>query len=134
MAGQNNSSRMSWPLDLSAFSSLRAARALFSVDDAVWTAFVQSAGGPGDDHRLLAALPPSAIAAAVEGAALVNGDQLTVIQAAQLGLVYRLARRKIHADAGLDLQLWVDPDPWKEPSNDTPAMPTVPRWERWSGR
>ena len=97
------------------------------MEDAVWTAFVQSAGDPGDDYRLLGALPPSAMAAAVEGATLPNGEQLTVIQAAQLGLVYRLARRRIHVDAGLDLQLWVDPDPWKDQAGEVPTTPNVPK-------
>ena len=50
-----------------------------------------------------------------------------MIQAAQLGLVYRLARRRIHVDAGLDLQLWVDPDPWKDQAGEVPTTPNVPK-------
>ena len=80
--------RMAWPVELAAFDSLRASRAFFGVEDAVWTAFTRAAGGPGDDFRLLAALPPAAVAATTEAATLETGEHLTVVQAAQLGLVY----------------------------------------------
>ena len=114
--------RMLWPLDLQAFSSLRACRAFFQVSDEVWQSFVQAAGDPGDDYRLLAAIPPRIMAATTEQAQLPSGDGLSVIQATQLGLVYRLARRKQHHDAGLDLALWEDPDPWQTPTVSPPTI------------
>ena len=74
------------PLDL-----WRACRAYLVFRIQCGLAFTRSAGDPGDDFRLLAALPPAAIAATTEAATLDSGDHLTVVQAAQLGLVYRLA-------------------------------------------
>ena len=119
--------RMAWPVELAAFDSLRASRAFFGVEDAVWTAFTRAAGDPGDDFRLLAAPPPAAVAATTEAATLETGEHLTVVQAAQLGLVYRLARRKLHVDSGLDLRHWVDPDPWAEAPQGVPNYITEPK-------
>ena len=115
---------MAWPTDLAAFSSLRAARAYYGVEDTIWGAFTQAAGDPGDDYRILAALPPSAVAATIENATMEDGSSLTVVQAAKLGLVYRLARRKLHVDQGLDIQHWQDPDPWADPP--TMGIPNPP--------
>ena len=115
-------SRMAWPLELAPFSSLRACRAFYGVEDPVWDAFIRAAGDPGDDYRLLAALPPAALAATTEAATMVSGEHLTVVQAAQVGLVYRLARRKLHVEAGLDIRLWVDPDPWADAPTATPPI------------
>ena len=115
-------SRMAWPVELAPFSSLRACRAFYGVEDPVWDAFIRAAGDPGDDYRLLAALPPAALAATTEAATMVSGEHLTVVQAAQVGLVYRLARRKLHVEAGLDIRLWVDPDPWADAPTATPPI------------
>eukprot|EP00435_Cladocopium_sp_Y103_P013191 s2919_g3.t1 len=105
---------MVWPTDLSPYSSLAACRQFFGVSAELWNSFIQAAGDPGDDFRLLAAIPSNAIAATVEATVLPDGQSITVVQAAQLGLVYRLAKRKLHADMGLDLALWQDPDPWHQ--------------------
>ena len=117
---------MAWPADLSGFGQLSACRAHFAVPDAVWNAFVTTAGDPGEDIRLLAALPPAVMARSAETATLASGDGLTAIQAAQLGCVYRLARRKVHVDSGLPLEQWVDPDPWNAaPLTPTPVTPVA---------
>ena len=125
---------MAWPTDLQAFASLRACRALYHVSDEVWTSFVATAGDPGDDYRLLSAIPAKVFAATVEQTQLPDGTSLSVVQAAQLGLVYRLARRKQHVDAGLDLAMWTDPDPWAptQAVSGTPVMATsgTPSTER----
>ena len=73
-----------------AMSGLQDVRTFYNLDDAVWQAFTEQAGEPGDDPRLLASLPPTAIAAACEVAAMPDGAPLTAIQAAHVGLVYRL--------------------------------------------
>ena len=114
---------MAWPQDLQPYSSLQACRRYWEVEDLVWEAFIRAIGDPGDNSALLANLPPSTVAQAVESAELEDGTKVTVIQATQLGLVYRLARRKLHLDNGLDLNLWVDPDPWQESSASFPPSP-----------
>eukprot|EP00435_Cladocopium_sp_Y103_P024496 s339_g6.t1 len=116
---------MAWPTDLSSFGSLAACRQHFGVTAELWTSFIAAAGDPGDDYRLLAALPSNAVAATIEAVVLPAGQPITVVQAAQLGLVYRLAKRKLHVDSGLDLSQWQDPDPWQPPQITTPATIVV---------
>ena len=41
--------------------------------------------------------------------------------------VYRLARRKLHVDSGLDLRHWVDPDPWAQAPQGVPNYITEPK-------
>ena len=40
------------------------------------------------------------------------GGKLTVIQAMQVGLVYRAARRSLFIQGGGNPEAWVDPNPW----------------------
>ena len=125
---------MAWPDDLSGFAALSACCTHFRVPSEVWAAFTDAAGDPGEDVRLLAALPPQAVATCSETALLPDGSHLSPIQAAQVGLVYRLARRKVHVDNGLDLAFWVDPDPWgtiaPAPTVGTPPSPAATTPER----
>jgi hypothetical protein len=114
---------MAWPNDLAGFGSLAACRGYFGVPDDLWAAFVQVVGDPKEDSRLLAALPSTVVQAAIEATVMDNGDPVSLVQAAQLGLVYRLAKRKQHVDSGLDLNLWTDPDPWATNSTSTPTPP-----------
>ena len=107
---------MAWPTNLASFGSLLECRSFFGISDDLWAAFIQVIGDPRDDSRILAALPPSIIQAAIETTVLDSGDPISLVQAAQLGLVYRLAKRKQHVDAGLDLTYWIDPDPWATPA------------------
>eukprot|EP00435_Cladocopium_sp_Y103_P021180 s4907_g5.t1 len=117
---------MAWPLDLSPISSIQACCGHFGVLPELWKAFVRAAGDPGDDARLLAALPPSAVAATAEATVMESGEPISMIQeAVQIGLVYRLARRKMHVDAGLELKLWPDPNLWDQESQDATPQSTV---------
>eukprot|EP00435_Cladocopium_sp_Y103_P069897 s29_g34.t1 len=119
---------MAWPIDMSPYGSLSACRRHYGVSAELWECFIQAAGDPGEDYRLLAALPPNAVAATIEATVLPSGQSISVVQAAQLGLVYRLAKRKLHVDSGLDLALWQDPDPWQQvqtPSQPAPAEDTL---------
>ena len=52
------------------------------------------------------------VAAAVAEARMSNGGKLTVIQAMQVGLVYRAARRSLFIQGGGNPEAWVDPNPW----------------------
>ena len=107
--------------------SLQDVRDFYQLDDAVWRAFVAQAGDPGTDQRLLASLPPSAIAAACEVASLDDGTPLTAIQAAHVGLVYRLCRRLLHLREGGNWDTWEDADPWQaQPPTSSPTRATSP--------
>ena len=118
-------SRM-WPADLGPYTSLAECRRFFGVDDGLWAAWVASAGDPQDDYRVMAPIPPAAMAAVSEAALLPNGDPLTVTQAAQLGLVYRLARRVWRVKNWLDLIHWVDPGPWNPTGGVMPPTTSTP--------
>ena len=61
----------------------------------VWSSFTTQVGDPGEDLRLLGALPGNVLAVACEEAE-VSGEQLSVIHATQVRLVWRLASRILH--------------------------------------
>ena len=115
------------------FPSQAAARAMTTVTqlrehyrlaDGLWEAFVARAGDPGDDIRLLAAMPPRAIAVACEAAEILPpGEPLTAMQATHVGLVYRLARRICWINSGGEWLEWVDPNPWETTRGDSEKKP-----------
>ena len=144
-------SARSWPVRVSRmatlFPSSAAALAMtsveelvrhYGVDNAVWQSFIQRCGDPGQDLRMIGALPPQVIAAACAAAELSPGQSLTAIQASQIGLVYRLARRILHTRAGGSWMEWEDVDPWAQPQNSRSTSvagsattpPTTPTKER----
>ena len=100
------------PTQVGSLRSLADLRSHYNVADVVWTAFVEKIGDPGDDLRLVGSLPSSAIAAACELAELSDGSSFSAVQASQVGLVYRLANRLLHVQAGGDWATWHDCDPW----------------------
>ena len=117
-----------WPWSLAMFPSAEAALQMgnipellsyFAVPEDLWSAFVREAGAPGDDIRLLAALPGSVVAASLNQATLADDVALTAVQAAQVGLVWKLARRLMFVRGGGRWDDWVDEDPW------TPASRTM---------
>ncbi|CAE7036982.1 unnamed protein product [Symbiodinium sp. CCMP2592] len=93
----------------------------YNVDPAVWAAFVGQVGDPTDDYRLLAVLPPQVMEAALGNAQKATGEYLTVMQATQVGQVYKLARRKAWVAAGKMWDDWVEVQLW----SSTPGPPTT---------
>ena len=93
------------------------------LGDNVWQAFVHAAGDPGDNLRVLAALPPGALRQACLTAILDSGDAFTPMQATHVGLVWRSSRKWIHYMAGLPETQFSDVDPWEE-STKTVTEPT----------
>ena len=112
-----------WPPS-STSSSLASLRTFYHVEDQVWEAFQDTTGAMPDDLRALAGLPPSLVAASVGEARLQDGNRLTLIQASQVGLVYRAARRLLFIEGGGDVRHWVDPNPW-ESQTTTPSPTTL---------
>ena len=86
----------------------------FAVGTDVWTAFEAQIGNPGADIRLLSALPRTALVAGCNVALRADGSGLTAIQATQVGLVWRMARRITAYHAGTLETDYVDVDPWEE--------------------
>lgn len=77
-----------------------AARNHFGVGDDVWHAWIANVGDPGTDLRLLAALPRSAVVGGCQTAVTAAGNSFTAIQATQVGLLWRLARRVLVGVSG----------------------------------
>ena len=82
-----------------AMTRLTDLRAFYRVAPEVWAAVVSTLGDPVEDLRPFAAVPPAALAMACETADI-QGAAMTAIQASQVGLVYRLARRICHVTPG----------------------------------
>ena len=97
----------------------------FAVPTELWQAFEREAGSPGDDIRLLAALPGSAIAASLTQATLPGNVPLSAIQAAHVGLAWKLARKLMHVKGGGDWDSWVEEGPWA-PMTSTGKPTTSP--------
>ena len=83
----------------------------FSIQEDVWNAFCGAAGDPGDDLRPLGSLPCKTFTSAIT---LVRpeGRRLTLMQASQLGMMFRAAKRYLHILGGGTAESWVDFDPW----------------------
>ena len=98
--------------DAMRMQSIGALRQHYNLPDNVWNAFVQIAGDPMDDMRLLAVLPPSIVSAALERSQLPDGSYLSAVQASHVGLVYNLSRRIQHTRSGGDWDAWVETSPF----------------------
>ena len=88
----------------------------YQLSPVVWRAVVEQLGSPGQDIRVLAALPSTAIIAAVNAAYLSESQGLSPVQATQVGLVWRLARRAVAFHSGLKETEFHDTDPWESRS------------------
>ena len=98
---------------------------LLHVTDPVWGSFIHQAGDPGNHIRLVAALPKPVIVQAAVQASLPDGTALSAVQAAQVGLVWRTARKVVHLWAGLAEDEFVDSDPWEPGGQVDGAVTTV---------
>ena len=95
-------------------STLSGVRTHYGLEDRVWSAFIQAAGDCGDDPRPLAALPPAVFRRCVMEATFPDAQRLSVMQASQIGMVYRAVRRLVHLQGGGTVATWEDVDPWME--------------------
>ena len=102
-----------WSL-CAAYANVAELRAAISLPDTLWQAWTNQVGDPGTDIRLLAALPRVAVQSGCTFAQLADGSSLTPIQATQVGLVWRLARRCMAAKSGIPEAEFQDVDPWHE--------------------
>ena len=97
----------------------------YNVDPAVWNAFVGQVGDPTDDYRLLAVLPPPVVEAALENATKASGEHLTVMQATQVGQVYKLPRRKSWVASAKPWEDWVETQLWSSSSTGPSSSPST---------
>ena len=91
---------------------IRQLRDHYALPAELWVSFIQIAGGPGEDMRLLAVLPTNVVSAALERAVLPDGTSLSAVQAPHVGLIYNLAKRIQHTRGGGDWDAWTDLSPF----------------------
>ena len=108
--------------DLASCNNLGDLLTLLGVSTSLWKALTDVMGDPGGDTRQVAALTKWAITQAIGSVQVAPSRGASVVQAAQLGLVWRSARKMVFLKAGGDETQFVDVDPW-EPSGSgtTPA-------------
>lgn len=93
----------------------------FQIQQPVWDAFTEQIGNPGNDVRLLAALPAAAVVQGVQNATVNGGNPMTAIQATQVGLAWRMARRTVAHRGGVAETEFVDVDPWAPEPTPSPT-------------
>ncbi|CAE7256557.1 unnamed protein product [Symbiodinium sp. CCMP2592] len=111
---------------MGSMSSLSALRTHYRVPQAVWDALESKLGDFADEIRNLAAIPANIFARSVESMTLADGSAPSVVQATQVGLVWRLARRCMWVESGRSIDDWVDPDPWESLASTTRQATATP--------
>jgi hypothetical protein len=84
---------------------------LLRVPATIWEAFLEQVGNPGQDLRVVAALPAHIVVQGI-GQAQAAGVGLSAIEAAHVGLVWRVARMVMFLKRGGDITNFEDVDPW----------------------
>ena len=84
------------------------------MDRDLWNQFVKVVGDPQEDLRPLAALPKQVIVQGVSGTLTVTGGAVAAVQAAHVGLVWRVARYAVFLQGGGIAEDFKDVDPWAE--------------------
>ena len=108
------------------WDSVRDVLTALRIDPALWSALTNVMGDPGDEIRHIAALNQWAIVQAIGAAQVSPGQGVTVIQAAQLGLMWRSCRKNVFLKDGGAEGDFVDIDPWEQKPAATPkASPPV---------
>ena len=97
---------------LNTIATVSDALHFFNVEDDVWQAFLNQVGDCREDLRLVAALSRPAVLAGSGVAILPDGSALSPLQATQVGLVWRLARRVMAYHGGVTEDAFVDVEVW----------------------
>ena len=95
------------------------------VSTPLWKALTDVMGDPAGDIRQVAALTKWAIAQAIGGVQVAPNQGASVIQAAQLGLVWRSARKWAFLKGRGDETAFVDVDPWETSTAATASTRVV---------
>eukprot|EP00972_Heterocapsa_arctica_P061515 9073384-Heterocapsa_arctica.AAC.1 len=99
-----------------AMADLVAVRAWVEVPIAAWGGFLRQIGDPGAPIRNLAMLPHSVVNAAIAATQVTVGvppmaRDISAVEAAQVGLVWRIARRIAFVSSGNTWASFMDVDP-----------------------
>jgi hypothetical protein len=114
-----------------ALADIDAIRAWVAVPAPAWGGFVRQIGDPGAPIRNLAMLPHSVVHAAVATTQITAGTppvarDISPVEAAQVGLVWRIARRIAFTASGNSWATFVDVDPCEALVVNTGVQQTGP--------
>ena len=118
--------------DLLATDDLEGLKRLVGIPAPVWAGFIQQVGDPGTNVQHLASVPAFVVAQACAAATLADGTAFHPINATQVGLVWRVARKTVFLKNGGNEEDFVDTEPWDNPRNQgnqnqgPPAVPDPP--------
>ena len=98
-----------------AWTDIAEVRAFVGIGDVPWDALIVQTGDPGTQLRNIAIIPASVLRSAAAAAVVPvvgGGDRgLSPMEAAQIGLVWRIIQRIAARNAGIDWALFADIDP-----------------------
>ena len=98
--------------NLATFQTVGDVLADVGISDEAWNGWLHHIGPLGNDLRVLAALPAVAVVAAVGQTIKADGAPLNPVEATQVGLCWRTARRVTAMNSGMDEAQFIDVDPW----------------------
>eukprot|EP00438_Fugacium_kawagutii_P003145 Skav224992 [mRNA] locus=scaffold373:32709:39847:- [translate_table: standard] len=110
---------------LARFTTLNDAVTFFNVPGDAWTAFENQVGDFQGDLRFLAALPRAGLLGGISLAQLPDGSKILPVTATQIGLVWRLSKRVMAFQGGINENDFEDVDPWEDPSSSSGNQATV---------
>ena len=84
------------------------------VDRELWQQFVKVVGDPQEDLRPFAALPSRVVVQGIGQTLTTSGGAVAAVQAAHVGLVWRVSRMAVFLQGGGLAEEFVDVDPWAE--------------------
>lgn len=112
--------------DLIGVADLQGILTIVGVPGAVWTAFTAQVGDPGRSIQHLAALPDFIVAQACSAATFPDGSMFNPINATQVGLVWRVARKALFIKNGGNEGDFIDVEPWENPRASSHTLPAGP--------
>ena len=109
---------------LATFTSVNTVLQDVGIGDEAWDAWLSSIGPLGNDVRVLASLPAVAVVSAVGQAVKADGAGLNPVEATQVGMCWRTARRAMAMQSGMEEKEFIDIDPWAPVPNKGVPMPS----------
>ena len=118
--------------EVRAVATVADAIRLLRVPATVWEAFLEQVGNPGQELRVVAALPAHIVVQGI-GQAQVAGVGLSATEAAHVRLVWRVARMAMYLKKGGDAALFEDVDPWAPSDNQRSSAQVLGHVSKGSG-
>ena len=93
------------------FTGLTEVREWVGLSDEAWTAFQEQTGDMSDNTRNMAMLQPDIVLLCIRNARTPAGSPMNPVACAQVGLIWRIARRTAFVAGGGNWNEFVDLDP-----------------------